>query len=127
MRNPFNFESEPLKGDTSCGCQHQELDMDVTEFESEEEFRGGRRFPMRDSRLRSGPLRRPLRPSMRPLRPPPVRPKPPCFRPPCPPYSRGSVLWPVVEDSGIYREPYGDEPEPHTGSEHIRWVQDCLN
>ncbi|MDF0673065.1 MAG: peptidoglycan-binding protein [Nitrospira sp.] len=82
---------------------------------------------MRGGGPRSRPVRRPLRSPKRPLRPPPVRPKPPCLRPPCPPYSRGSVLWPVVEYSGLYREPYGAEPEPPTGSEHIRWVQDCLN
>jgi len=101
--------------------------MDMEEFESEEEFRGGRRFPTRSVGPRARPVRRLLSPPKRPLRPPLALPKRPCLRPPCPPYSGGSVLWPVVEDAGIYREPYGTEPEPPTGSEHIRWVQDCLN
>ncbi len=124
MSNPFNFEPEPLKGDTSCGCQHQEIEMDMTEFESEEEFRGGRRFPMRGGGLRSRPLRRPLGPAKRPLQPPPVRPKRPWMRPSPPPYRRP---WPIAGVPDVYPEPHGAEPEPPTGSEHIRWVQDCLN
>lgn len=123
MKNPFTFEPEPLQGQANCGCQSRELEMDMEEFESEEEFRGGRRFPVRADGLRSRPLSRPLRLPKRPLRPPLTSPHRPWSRPPHPPY-RG---WPVVRHPGIYREPYGFEPEPAAGSEYVRWVQSCLN
>lgn len=127
MSNPFNFEPEPLKGHGNCGCQPRELDMDMAEFESEEEFRGGRGFPTRGGGLRSRPLRRPLGPPRRPLRPPLARPKRPWLRPPRPPYRGGWGPWPMVGDTDVYREPDGVEPEPTAGSESVRWVQSCLN
>lgn len=127
MSNPFNFESEPLQGPADCGCQSREVDMNMADFESEEEFRGGRRFPARGGGLRSRLLRRPLRLPKRPLRPLPLRPNRPCLRPPCPPYRRRWPSWPIVRDAGIYREPDGFDSEPPAGSEYVRWVQACLN
>lgn len=101
--------------------------MDMAEFESEEEFRGGRRFPTRSADQRSRPFRRPLGAAKRPLRPPLARPKRPGLRPSRPPYRRPRVSWPIVGVPDVYPEPYGTEPEPPAGTEHIRWVQDCLN
>lgn len=127
MRNPFNFEPEPLRGDTTCGCRPREFEMESAALDSEEEFRGGRRVPMRGARLRLRPFRRPLRPPKRPMRPPLGRPKPPCRRPPCPPYRGGWIPWPVLGEPGVYREPDGFDSEPPVGSEYVRWVQACLN
>lgn len=123
MKNPFNFEPEPLKGSTKCGCQPPEFDTELADFEPEEEFRGGRRFAMRGPRPR--PSRTAARLPGRPSRPRPGRLKPPRVRPP---FIGPWVPWPVVpEPRDGFREPYGFEPEPPAGSEYVRWVQDCLN
>ncbi len=127
MSNPFNFEAEPLKNRTNCGCHSQELDKDMAEFESEEEFRGGRRFPIRGRGASSQPLRRPLLSPRRPLRPSLAGPKQPWSRPTRPPYRRPRVSWPIARVPGVYREPDGFEPEPTAGSEYVRWAQSCLN
>jgi len=124
MNNPFNFEPVPLKGEANCGCQSHELSRDTAEFESEEEFRGGRRFSTRGVGPRARSFRAPSRTMKKPFRPPPGRPKQPWLRPP---YRGRWLSGPVVEDSGLYREPSGTESDPSTGTEHTRWVQDCLN
>lgn len=124
MRNPFNFEPVPLKSPANCGCQSHELNRDTAEFETEEEFRGGRRFPTRDGGSRARSFRAPLRIMKKPFRPPLGRPKQPWVRPP---YRGRWLSEPVVENPSLYREPSGAEPEPPGGLESIRWVQDCLN
>lgn len=124
MRNPFNFEPMPLKSVANCGCSSRELDRDRAEFELEEEFRGGRRFPMRSIGLRSRSFRAPLRTMKEPFRAPLGRPKRPGIRPS---YRGRWLSGAVVEDPSLYREPSDAEPEPSAGTEHTRWVQDCLN
>ena len=124
MSNPFNFEAEPLKDHTNCGYHSHELDRDMAEFESEEEFRGGRRFPMRSRGTPSRSLRRPLPLPKRPLRLAPSHPTRPRSRPP---YRGRWRSWPIVGVPGVYREPDGFEPDPTIGSEYVRWVQSCLN
>ncbi|MEX5216341.1 MAG: peptidoglycan-binding protein [Nitrospira sp.] len=99
----------------------------MAEFESEEEFRGGRRFPIRGRGASSQPLRRPLLSPRRPLRPSLAGPKQPWSRPTRPPYRRPRVSWPIARVPGVYREPDGFEPEPTAGSEYVRWAQSCLN
>lgn len=124
MRNPFNFEPVPLKNVANCGCPSRELDRATAEFELEEEFRGGRRFPIRSIGPRPRSLRAPLRTMKKPFRPPLGRPKRPGIRSP---YRGRWLSGAVIEDPSLYREPFGAEPEPSTGTEHTRWVQDCLN
>jgi peptidoglycan hydrolase-like protein with peptidoglycan-binding domain len=124
MNNPFNFEPVPLKTVANCGCQSRELETDMREFESEEEARGGRRFSARGGGSSTRSFRAPLRTMKKAPRPPLGRPKQPWLRRP---YRGRWLTGPVVEDHSHYREPSGGEPEPSTGTEHTRWVQDCLN
>ncbi len=124
---PFEFYSE---NDGEFG-EYQESTPAFSTFEWEEEFRG--RSPSRRAGFSShmprgrGPrFKKPLPPSRGGPKKPRHRVPCPPGRRPCPP--RGIVGGPY----GVVSEPYPLEPtfptEPGpSGSEYVRWVQDCLN
>ncbi len=128
MDREFSFEAMPFA--FASGGEFQESSLELEGLEWEEEFRG--RSPSRrggfGSRLPRGARQR----YKRPLPPSRKRPKKPRHRLPCPP-GRPCPPWGIVGGPyGVVSEPYPVEPtypmEPEpAGSEHIRWVQDCLN
>ena len=80
MNNPFVFESIPLSGESSCGCQGKTANQEMIAEELEEEYRRPRsamrpafpRVPMRARRLWPRLRRR----RYIPIRPIPIRPIP---------------------------------------------------
>ncbi len=128
MNPELNFEAMPFEIYSEYDGkfeEFQESDPELGSFEWEEEF--GRRFPARRPGLVSRPPRVTAPRLRRPLPPGPKLPKKRPGRPPCPLGRRPCPPWGIVrEPYGIVSEPYPFEPEP-TGSEYVRWVQDCLN
>ncbi len=121
MNQELTFEVQPFEAYAEFG----ELYPELGNLEWEEEF--GRRFPARRPGLVSRPPRVTAPRLRRPLPPGPKLPKKRPGRPPCPLGRRPCPPWGIVrEPYGVVSEPYPFEPEP-TGSEYVRWVQDCLN
>ena len=117
------FEAMPFEISPEFHGEFQASEAASGSFLGEEEF--SRRFLSRPPgivpRAPRGTALRTRMPSIpgrrRPTKPPARLPRP-----------RLGSPWGIVrEPYGVVSEPYPAEPEPREGSDHIRWVQNCLN
>ena len=130
MNDRLNFEAESFAVQPEFEGEFQEFAAEQSAAEWAGESGRMRRLPSRAGQPAPRFSRPTGRFSGRPSRTRPVQPSRPTL---WPPRSRSPYIWPprvVVRDPySIVREPYSVEP-PATvisGSEYIRWVQDCLN
>lgn len=129
MNDRLNFEAESFAVQPEFEGEFQEFAAEQSDAEWTGESGRMRRLPSRAGQSAPRFSRPTGRFSGRPSRTRPVQPsRPTLWRPRPRPYP-----WPpgvVVRDPySVVREPYSVEPPATviTGSEYIRWVQDCLN
>ena len=126
MSSLSTFELETPSSTCLCGCRGDASLHEAFEAGLEGEAWRQRRLPRPPSGGIGGVPPRP--PARRPgLRPPPGHRPAGGPRPgPKPPRRHGyGPYWPGIVGIGAY--PYAVASGPEAGTEHVRWVQDCLN